>query len=175
MTKEQGIFWKHWVSVLILVAMVTVVLFVLLHFGQIINVVENRLMAYKQQKQREELEKPYKNDQYGGKTPEETFDLFISALKKENTCPAVRNALCGSDLASKYFIISKQEGWERSFTELKRANLFGKMLLEMEYARTNSVKTVEKNTARFLYKSSRGHEAEVIFQKVWKIWKISEL
>ena len=38
------------------------------------------------------LEQPYKEDVYGGKTPEETLQMFIEALKKEDI-----------ELASKYF------------------------------------------------------------------------
>ena len=44
------------------------------------------------------LEEVYKNDTYGGATPEETLQLFIDALKKGDT-----------DLAVKYFIPEKQK------------------------------------------------------------------
>src|SRR3989344_3937509 len=46
-----------------------------------------------------------KNDTYGGKTPEETFDLFLEALKKND-----------AELASKYYIIDNQE---KKFLKLK--------------------------------------------------------
>ena len=44
----------------------------------------------------ERLERPYRQDKYGGKTPEETFDMFLDALRKEDI-----------DLASKYFVLNK--------------------------------------------------------------------
>jgi hypothetical protein len=47
------------------------------------------------QKERDLL---YKNDLYGGKTPEETFDMYIAALKKGDL-----------ELASKYFVIDRQK------------------------------------------------------------------
>ena len=42
-------------------------------------------------------EKPYREDKYGGKTPEETYDLFLDALRKGDTT-----------LASRYFEIESQ-------------------------------------------------------------------
>ena len=46
----------------------------------------------------ENLKNLYKEDNYGGTTPEETWALFVDALKKGDT-----------DLASKYFVVEKQE------------------------------------------------------------------
>ena len=43
------------------------------------------------------LEEPYKKDIYGGKTPEETWAMFLDALKKGDI-----------DLASKYFAVDEQ-------------------------------------------------------------------
>lgn len=45
----------------------------------------------------EQLVEAYKNDTYGGDTPEETLNLFIAALKAGDT-----------DLAAKYFLLEKQ-------------------------------------------------------------------
>jgi len=53
---------------------------------------------YKAQKYIDEMEKKYREDAYGGSTPEETLNLFIDALKKGDI-----------DLASKYFVIEKQD------------------------------------------------------------------
>ena len=44
------------------------------------------------------LEEPYKKDTYGGKTPEETWAMFLDALKKGDI-----------DLASKYFAVDEQK------------------------------------------------------------------
>ena len=136
----------------------------LANLGEVINAVQRKYLAYKERQHLEELEKPYKEDKYGGKTPEETFDLFITALKKEDI-----------NLASKYFVIPKQESWKKSFAELKKKSLFAEMLSEMEYARINSKKTINNDEARFLYQFSNEYGAEIIFNKVFEIWKISDL
>ena len=46
----------------------------------------------------ESLEEPYKKDTYGGKTPEETWAMYLDALKKGDI-----------ELASKYFSVGDQE------------------------------------------------------------------
>jgi hypothetical protein len=46
-----------------------------------------------------------KLDAYGGKTPQETWALFVSALEAGDT-----------DLASKYFVLEKQEEMSTGFT-----------------------------------------------------------
>ncbi|MFH1048535.1 MAG: hypothetical protein V1732_02630 [Patescibacteria group bacterium] len=66
--------------------------------------------------------KPYEEDFTGGDTPEETIDLFIEALKKGDY-----------ELASKYFIISKQEIVKNV---LKEKDIF-EIVKEIEYAKEN--------------------------------------
>ncbi len=46
------------------------------------------------------MEQKYREDTYGGNTPEETLQFFIDALKNGDT-----------DLAAKYFVVDKQEEW----------------------------------------------------------------
>lgn len=59
--------------------------------------------GYKWQKQTDafqaKLEQPYKEDTYGGKTPEETWGMFLDALKKGDI-----------ELAIKYYAVGKIEG-----------------------------------------------------------------
>ena len=50
------------------------------------------------QKQSAELEEAYRNDPYGGETPEETLRLYVEALESKDY-----------DLASKYFVPEEQK------------------------------------------------------------------
>ena len=50
----------------------------------------------------------YEADTYGGKTPQETWDMFIQALEAGDT-----------DLAAKYFIVEKQEEERESWKKAK--------------------------------------------------------
>lgn len=58
---------------------------------------------------RKEMERPYLEDTYGGKTPKETLEMFILSAEKEDF-----------DLASKYFVLSKQEEWRKKLENGKK-------------------------------------------------------
>lgn len=62
----------------------------------------------------------YANDPYGGTTPEETYQLFLEALKKQDI-----------DLASKYFILDKQEEYKNLFTQIKNSGQWDNMLADL--------------------------------------------
>jgi len=55
------------------------------------------------------LENAYKDDTYGGATPEETLALFIDALKKGD-----------AELASKYFVPEKREEYKKAMINWTR-------------------------------------------------------
>jgi len=68
-----------------------------------------------------DLKRAYDEDTYGGKTPEETLSLFISALKKGDT-----------DLAAKYFIPEKQDEWRESLEKIRKSNQLEIMVFDLE-------------------------------------------
>ena len=115
--------WKGVIVLLIIAALVT---WGLLNLPKIVNAVQGKYTAWKTQRQIAALEKPYKTDKIGGQTPEETFDMFIDALKKEDI-----------DLASKYFVIKKQNDWEKTLAEYKKNNLLASFLGEIQNNRDN--------------------------------------
>lgn len=51
-------------------------------------------------------------DIYGGKTPQETLDLFIAAVEKGDY-----------ELASKYFVVERQEEWKENLEEVESDNI----------------------------------------------------
>lgn len=57
----------------------------------------------------------------GGKTPEETYDLFISALKDGDV-----------ELASSYFVTESQEGWFKILSEYKEIGTIDEFVKELE-------------------------------------------
>jgi len=65
----------------------------------------------KQEQLAKDTEELYKNDIYGGETPEQTLQMFIDALKAGDT-----------DLASKYFMVDKQKEWRNKLIESKEKN-----------------------------------------------------
>src|SRR3989338_11135283 len=59
-----------------------------------------------------DLERQYREDPYGGNTPEETLQLFIDALKKGDI-----------ELAAKYFVLDKQSDWQNKLEKIKSGSL----------------------------------------------------
>src|SRR3989344_5009646 len=103
--KEYRTIFKYFLQVLLLVAFGSAVIFGIGYWRYYDS------PDYKKLKQLEELRDKYMADTYGGNTPEETLQLFIDALKKGDT-----------ELASKYFVLDKQEEWIKNFSIAKENN-----------------------------------------------------
>ena len=112
------IWWRHWSVVLILAVVAGAVIWFLVNLGPWLKTWQEGKAARTAQGR---LEKAYRNDKYGGKTPEETLDLFVAALEKGDV-----------ELASKYFVLNKQEQRKKTMEEYKRADLLNKFIKELK-------------------------------------------
>ena len=100
-------------------ALIIVLAFGSIYYLNYYNSPEQKAMRYYA-----DLEKQYAEDTYGGKTPEETLQLFIDALKAGDI-----------ELASKYFVVEKQKE-QREF--LKKVDVAGNLgLLLDELSKTS--------------------------------------
>lgn len=118
--------------------------------------------------QKAQYEEAMKNDTYGGKTPEETLSLFISALEKGDV-----------DLASRYFLIGEkisQSEWRDGIQKMKDA-------AQLEFI-INDIKSSELlersemlNYAIFrtTNKESGPHDISLKLNTYSNIWKIESL
>lgn len=158
-------FGKHWIVVFILAILAAFVIWGMLNAGPWLKQWQDWQAARTLQS---ELEKLYRNDKYGGKTPEETFDMFITALEKGDV-----------ELASKYFVIKRQEGWKQSFIAIKnQPAVYNEMITEFKFARDRSQKSYDENNtvARFSYiPPGNEYGAQIIFEKILDRWKITDL
>ena len=113
----------------------------------------------------EEANKPYLEDVYGGKTPRETLELFIAAVEKEDF-----------ELASKYFVLDKQEEWGNGLINAKEKNNLIWLIEELRKI-NNSLDYVDPTAqlnGRELY--TVGEKMLVTFIKYPQgIWKIQEI
>jgi hypothetical protein len=115
----------------------------------------------------ESLRKPYKEDVYGGATPEETWRMFLDALRSGDI-----------DLASKYFAVEKQKEWLEGLKKLKHENRLRMVIKDFETLRKSSEKSINSEKAYF-YITTNTEEfgnisSSVVFYlnpytKVWKI------
>ena len=156
-------FGRHWIVVFILAILAAFVIWGMLGAGPWLKKLQDWREARSLQR---ELERPYRNDKYGGKTPEETFDMFIAALEKGDV-----------ELASKYFVLEKQESWKQSLTAIKsQPDIYNEMLTEMKFARANSRKDVGTNSAWFSYTMPGERIGEqLVFEMIFNRWKINVL
>lgn len=92
---------------------------------------------YRAKKFLEEWERAYREDQYGGNTPEETLQLFIDALKKGDT-----------NLAAKYFVLDKQEKNKEDLARVKKEGELNAMIKDLESV--SSGNDINKDSARFV-------------------------
>lgn len=137
----------------------------------------------------ESFEAPYKNDRFGGKTPEETFDMYLAALKKGDL-----------ELASRYFWVDEQKKELKALQTKNDAEL-NNFVLELENIPKRWIKKEDNEaTISFEYKniitslknievkdSKTGEVIQtlevkpgeythnVIFKKLNNIWKIYSL
>lgn len=115
---QKKLWWRHWGVVLIFAVLAGVVIWFLINLGPWLKNWQNSRAAKSAQ---EQLEKVYRNDKYGGESPEKTFNLFITALEKGDI-----------ELASKYFVIEKQSGWAKAFAVYKNQALLQEFVKELK-------------------------------------------
>jgi len=116
----------------------------------------------------EKYESAMKADTYGGKTPEETLQMFIDALQKEDI-----------DLASKYFLLN--EGGEID-KEIKEGlqKIKDEEKLKDTIAKLEKVKLTFKDDSGAIFKSyDKNNEVDILvdiqLNKYSNIWKIESL
>ncbi len=112
----------------------------------------------------QEQQERYENDTVGGQTPEETLELFISALKEENL-----------ELASKYFVLDEQEEWYRDLSRIKKEGFLDEMISDLE-----DLETSKKNDGEAFYVLTDETNLVVVQLIITKntsngVWKITEL
>lgn len=146
---------------------VLAVLFVLFWVGVFsLSYLYTKQEKEKQEKYLADLRRPYLEDKYGGATPEETFAMFLDALKKEDL-----------DLASKYFIFEEQKERKEYFEKVKSVGRWQEMVNDL------SRQLVYKDS---LYEDNKQYEikntdGKIIFGLVdfvkypSGVWKLTEL
>ncbi len=115
------------------------------------------------------LTKPYREDTYGGKTPEETWTMFLDALKKGDI-----------ELASKYFVVEKQADWKKILEDTSKVAQLDGVVKSLNTLRFDSFDQ-NKSKAYFyrdvLNEKNQKRSSSVVFlvNPYTRIWKISVL
>lgn len=155
-------FWKFAGGFIAIIAAALVILYASNYFFS-----KEARDTRKAQEYLEDLKQQYENDTYGGKTPEETLQLFISALEKGDI-----------DLASKYFVLDKQEEWRGKLTEITNKNLLDEMVSDLNKDKTK-YPLVEGKDDIFIFEIFNNNNQLAIQISLMRIqngiWKIDDL
>lgn len=115
------------------------------------------------------VEEAYRNDTFGGKTPQETLDMFVAALRAEDV-----------ELASKYFALDdnlERGKWLHYLNEVKEKNVLIAMANDIEkYAKP--MKPSYEGDASFALFNDDGIVGVLIDMELnptSKVWKIESL
>lgn len=131
--------------------------------------------GYKWQKQTDAfqaaLSQPYREDTYGGKTPEETWAMFLDALKKGDV-----------ELASKYFVVEKQEGWKITIKKTIDAGKLNLVISNLSSGLKKDGEMQQESKAYYYYEfkdfqTNLTKRNSVVFtlNTYTKVWKVSVL
>ena len=113
----------------------------------------------------EQYKQAQSKDTYGGKTPEETLSLFVDALKKGDT-----------KLASKYFILDKQEEMAKELSVGKQNDVLKLLIGDLEKEKKGI--QMSENQYRFRTYDKDGaaeFSFDLILNESTNIWKIESL
>lgn len=117
--------------------------------------------SYQEVKTRLDAEKA---DIYGGETPEETWAMFLDALKKEDF-----------ELASKYFVLDKQADYLEMFETIKREGHYDELMADLTVSGLKE-KVRRDTRSEFLIGQEGGDAtAMIIFFKINNKWKIDSI
>src|SRR3990167_1475636 len=91
--------------------------------------------SWQLQRAYDKVEEPYYTDTYGGATPEETYALFIDALKAGDI-----------ELASRKFVLESQDNWMITLDKYKQGDYLDNFLEELKNTR-NKWSRIETNNS----------------------------
>ena len=121
-------------------------------------------------------EKAMKEDTYGGKTPEETLQMFIEALKKEDIELASKYFMLETDTESPDYLTRKK--WENYLQEISNKNLLQQMANDIEKDAKPLTKTPndkEFSYALFNEDGTVGISIDLKFNEYSNVWKIESM
>lgn len=107
----------------------------------------------------ESIKQQYQSDLYGGYTPEETLQLFIDALKKDDI-----------NLAAKYMILEKQFNWRKRLSQIKEKRLLNEIVNDFEQRKFD---ISDEMTAHYVLAADTQASPLILIKAPNGRWKIS--
>ncbi|MGC9046688.1 MAG: hypothetical protein ACP5IC_01035 [Minisyncoccia bacterium] len=120
------------------------------------------------------FENAMKADTYGGKTPEETLNLFIAALEKNDIDLAAKYFALNSDDKSKYYLT--RQPWADGLYKAKEKGLLADMIKLLKQAKPAG--SAMEGYYGFEIRDENGQllsDINMIFNQYSKVWKIESI
>lgn len=124
------------------------------------------------QKRIEQQEQKYIDDTYGGKTPEETYSMFLEALKRKDI-----------ELASRYFVLEKQKEYAKALNEIDDSGKWDLMMEDLLQKNLKWRKTGKSMTVLEIFNDQKEFLTQIGFllpvrtfnnnETLSELWKIS--
>lgn len=155
---------------LILLVFLGILLFYLFNRLKIINFSKENQKIILEQIEQEKNK--YLNDTYGGKTPIETYHLFLEALKNEDI-----------KLAIKYFPLDLQEKYWQLFSQIKNNGQWEKMMKDLLKEENQTGEYIADDWYNIKIKNDKNEIVTTVVLKIIKdfqgnpinnLWKIVE-
>ena len=176
--KPKRTFWKFVIWFLVIIFVVVGGFFVWSQYfsPQAISSRETQKNYEKYLEWEENYEKAMREDIYGGKTPQETLDLFVEALRAENI-----------ELASKYFALNtneksefylKSRKWEEGLKKAKEERRLNEITDIVLRAKPDLQAAISEEYYVFAVRDEDGvvvADIDLYFNKQSSVWKIESL
>lgn len=123
------------------------------------------------------LQAPYREDIYGGATPQETWSMFVAALENAAQNPAGKEDI---KLASRYFLVNKQKEYEEHFLEAQKDGELQNLINDYKSGISEKIYSgdlafLNKPDSELKYFQYSGGQVSFTVNEFTKIWKIQTL
>ncbi len=163
------------------ISFIIIILIIFLTIGGGYGILKERVQrvvaAYKTQKAIKQFNQglneyyqKFAEDTYGGKTPQETLDMFIEALEKGDI-----------DLASKYFALDdnlSRKKWEDGLKKVQEEGKIEEIIKELKKAQPSSSQPGYEEAYEFMILGKNGlatHSVEMEYNEYSGVWKIKSM
>lgn len=131
------------------------------------------------EKLEQDIKTALKADTYGGKTPQETLDLFIDALRKEDVELAAKYFMLDLNFTKEnqeYFLTRKK--WEEGLEKAKAEGRLRGIVSELEKMESSNREMSSENKFEFILKNTDGsteRAAILVLNEENAVWKIESM
>ncbi len=124
----------------------------------------------------DKYENAMRQDTWGGKTPQETLDLFISALKNNDIDLAAKYFSLNTNENNEYYLTRKQ--WEEGLRKNNEDGKINEMIATVNQMKLSDRQTGSTSTVEYVVRGEGGmvdYSIIFVFNSYSDVWKIESM